>query len=60
MDLYAKMTLACLIPLIIIEYGQVTYYVKVGAIPIIMLFLTARYAIGSEEDETVSVPAEQA
>ncbi len=51
MDLYAKMTLTCLIPLIVIEYGQVTYYIKVGAVPIIMLFLTARYAIGQDEKE---------
>lgn len=50
MDVYAKMVLTCLIPLMVIEYGQITYYVKIGVIPMMVLFLTARYCVATEQE----------
>jgi len=49
-SMYAKMVLSCIIPLIIIEYGQVTYYVRVGVFPIMVLFLLARYGIKQRKE----------
>lgn len=51
MNIYSKMVLTCLIPLIVIEYGQITYYIKIGTIPIMILFIIARYGIYNKVTE---------